>query len=125
MSRSDDLLAVAQRVTQQLPPSVSDVVLTGSTARGVADEYSDIELLVLADELPGALPLADVRSWSPRVEGAQWYGGFAESEFVELVWWTPAYAEERVRAIAAGDIGCRITCPDLRYSGPKNGRPMM
>lgn len=104
MSRSDELRAVAQRLAEQLPPSVSDVVLTGSTARGVADEHSDIELLVLADDLPEALPLADARSWSPRVEGAQWYGGFAEGEFVELVWWTPAYAEERVRAIAAGEI---------------------
>lgn len=104
MTRSDDLRAVAERVTERLPGHVTDVVLTGSTSRGVADELSDVELLVISETLPDPVPLEDVESWSPPVEGAHWFGGWAEGEFVELVVWTPAYAEERVRAIAAGEI---------------------
>jgi Nucleotidyltransferase domain len=102
--RSKTLHALAVRVSELLPGHVSDVVLTGSTSRGVADELSDVELLVISERLPDELPLEDVHSWSPGVEGAMWYGGLFEEEDVELIWWTPAYVEERVRAIAAGEI---------------------
>ena len=102
--RSETLRARAERVAALLPPPVEDVVLTGSTARGMADELSDVELLVISDALPEQLPFDDRQSWSPGVEGAMWYGGLFEGETVELVWWTPAYAEERVRAIAAGEV---------------------
>jgi Nucleotidyltransferase domain len=102
--RSETLRARAVRVTELLPGHVTDVVLTGSTSRGVADELSDIELLVISERLPDELPLEDVQSWSPGIEGAMWYGGTFEDENVELVWWPPAHVEERVRAIAAGEI---------------------
>jgi nucleotidyltransferase-like protein len=102
--RSETLRALAERVAALLPAHVEDVVLTGSAARGMADELSDIELLVISDRLPDELPFAEQQSWSPGVEGAMWYGGSFEGEKVELVWWTPAYVEERVRAIRAGEI---------------------
>jgi hypothetical protein len=92
------------RLAERLPDGVEDVVLTGSTSRGVADELSDIELLVVSDPAGDNLPLDGLDTWSPGVEGAQWFGGFFEGEFAELIWWTPAYVEERVRAIAAGEI---------------------
>jgi hypothetical protein len=59
---------------------------------------------VISDSLPDELPLDDRRSWSPGIDGAMWYGGSFEDEMVEVIWWTPAYVEERVRAIAAGEI---------------------
>jgi hypothetical protein len=102
--RSKTLRELAERVAALLPPHVEDVVLTGSTSRGIADELSDIELLVISDALSDELPLDDRQSWSPGIAGAMWYGGLHEGERVELVWWTPAYVEERVRAIAAGEI---------------------
>jgi hypothetical protein len=102
--RSETLRALAERVAELLPGHVEDVVLTGSTSRGVADELSDIELLVISERLPDELPLEDVQSWTPGVEGAMWYGGLLDGEKVELVWWTPAYVEERVRAMAAGEV---------------------
>ena len=43
-SRSDELPALAQRVADALPPEAIEVVLTGSVSRGVADEFSDIEM---------------------------------------------------------------------------------
>jgi Nucleotidyltransferase domain len=103
VTRSDELRAVAERVAALLPETVSDVVLTGSTARGVADGLSDIELLVIADQLPDRLPLENLDTWSPN-DSAHWFGGLFEREFVELIWWTRAYVEERVRAIAAGEV---------------------
>lgn len=102
--RSQTLRALAERVAALLPASVEDVVLTGSTSRGIADALSDVELLVLSDSLPDELPLDERQSWSPGIEGAMWYGGSFEGEKVEFVWWTPAYVDERVRAIAAGEI---------------------
>jgi predicted nucleotidyltransferase len=90
-------------VAELLPGHVTDVVLTGSTSRGVADEWSDLELLVISEQLPEELPLDDVLTWSLG-QGSTWYGGFVDGEKVELIWWTPAFAEERIRAIAAGEI---------------------
>ena len=101
-SRSEELRALAQRVVALLPAHVEDVVLTGSTSRETADELSDVELLVISETLPEQLPLNELQTWSPDVEGAHWFGGFFESEYVELVWWTPAYVEERVAGLAAG-----------------------
>jgi hypothetical protein len=104
VTRSDELRAAAERVAAELPATATDVVLTGSTSRGLADEHSDIELLVVAGEKPESLPLDDHDTWTPPVPGAWWFGGLYESEFVELIWWTHVHADERVRAIAAGEI---------------------
>lgn len=103
-ARSGQLRALAERVAAALPPSVTDIVLTGSTSRGVADELSDVELLVVSEELPGELPLADLDTWSPPESPIRWHGGFVDGEFVELIWWPPAFADERVAKIAAGEI---------------------
>jgi hypothetical protein len=100
--RSRELRGRAERVAALLPSHAEDVVLTGSTSRGIADELSDIELLVISDRLPDELPFEDLQSWSPDVEGAHWFGGFFDGEYVELVWWTPAYVEERIAGLAAG-----------------------
>lgn len=104
MTRSEHLLAVARRVEASLPPVVTDVVLTGSTSRGVADELSDIELLVVADEPPAEVPLESVDRWKPAGLPIDWIGGRFEGEFVELIWWPSPYVEERVAKIAAGEI---------------------
>ncbi|HJQ73250.1 MAG TPA: nucleotidyltransferase domain-containing protein [Gaiellaceae bacterium] len=102
--RSATLRALAERVAAALPEHVTDVVLTGSTSRGSADDLSDVELLVISERLPDGLPLEELQTWAPGVEGATWYGGLCDGEKVELVWWAPAFAEERVRAIAAGEV---------------------
>jgi predicted nucleotidyltransferase len=102
--RSETLRALAVRMAGQLPGHVTDIVLTGSTARGMADELSDVELLVISERLPDEVSLEEAQSWSPGIEGWMWYGGSIEGEYVELVWWTPTSVEERVRAIAAGEI---------------------
>jgi predicted nucleotidyltransferase len=48
---SEDLETLAQRVADALPTAVVDeVVLTGSVSRGVADDASDIEMLIVMSE---------------------------------------------------------------------------
>lgn len=49
--RSQQLQDLAQRVVDALPLEVAEeVVLTGSVSRGVADEVSDIEMLIVTPE---------------------------------------------------------------------------
>jgi len=45
--RSVELLAIAQAIADALPATVEEVVLTGSVSRGVADDVSDIEMLIV------------------------------------------------------------------------------
>jgi hypothetical protein len=103
--RSALLRGVAERVTAVLPGHVEDVVLTGSTSRESADDLSDVELLAISEVLPEELPLDELQTWSTGIEGAHWFGGTFESEYVELVWWTPSYVEERIAGLAAGKFG--------------------
>ena len=109
-TRSEELRALAQAVADGLPEFVTDVVLTGSVSRGVADGASDVELLVVSDELPplevciAAPGLESVDTWVPPIAGAYWLGGRKYGEFVEFVWWTRSHTDGRVAAIAAGEI---------------------
>jgi len=117
-TRSEELRALAQAVADGLPEFVTDVVLTGSVSRGVADGASDVELLVVSDELPplevciAAPGLESVDTWVPPIAGAYWLGGRKYGEFVEFVWWTRSHTDGRVAAIAAArsstTIGSRL-----------------
>ncbi len=112
--RSMELRELAQRVADGLPADVApEIVLTGSTSRGVADELSDVEMLVVSEQLPGvdecaalarAAGLVDVETWTPPVTGAWSIGGRVDLTPVQLVWWSRAYVEERLRAILAAEI---------------------
>jgi predicted nucleotidyltransferase len=107
-----ELGALARQLAERLPPLAREVVLTGSTSRGVADEHSDIELLVVVEELP---PLAEcvraaeeagleeVGTWTPPGAPAYWSGGLLAGEFAELIWWPRAYVEQRIDDILAAD----------------------
>jgi predicted nucleotidyltransferase len=103
-ARSEELRALAQRVADALPPEVIEVVLTGSVSRGVADEFSDIEMLVVTEELlslEGAMELArgaglgEAESWGDPSTPTRRVSGFVDGEQVETVWWSRELAEER------------------------------
>ena len=74
--RSSELRELAQQVTDALPLEVvEEVVLTGSVSRGVADAVSDIEMLVVTQELLALEPcfeharaagLKRLDSWGPQ-----------------------------------------------------------
>jgi len=104
MSRSDELRALAQRVADALPPEAIEVVLTGSVSRGVADEFSDIEMLVVTEDqlsLAEAMELArragleERDSWGDPTTPTRRVSGFVDGEQIETVWWSRELAEER------------------------------
>jgi len=110
---SDDLRAVAQRVADDLPAGiVEEVVLTGSVSRGVADELSDIEMLVVTREpleleqcfgVARAAGLDALDTWGPRGGPEQRVSGYRDGVPLELIWWSARHAETRIDALLAGD----------------------
>src|SRR5262249_37818816 len=107
-----ELRAVAQRIADALPASVDEVVVTGSVSRGVADDVSDIELLVVTqgevglDEcfaLAAGCGLTDLGTWGPPGAPTKRVSGYREGVPIELIWWSRAHAAASVDAIFAGD----------------------
>jgi hypothetical protein len=103
---------VADTIARALPPVVEEVVLTGSVSRGVADELSDIEMLLvtakrlnLAEcfEHAGSVGLVGLDSWG--VQGTEvsrvfgYYGGIP----IETTWWPRDFAEASVASFVSGD----------------------
>jgi predicted nucleotidyltransferase len=113
-TKSEALKALAQRVADGLPAEVvEEVVLTGSVSRGMADEVSDIEMLVVTREpleleecfaLAGEAGLEGLDTWGTRVGPARRVSGYREDVPLELIWWSREFAEERVDALFAGEV---------------------
>jgi predicted nucleotidyltransferase len=102
-ARSDELMALAQRVADALPPEAIEVVLTGSVSRGVADDVSDIEMLVVTEdlltlaeafELARRAGLEERDSWGDPATSTRRVFGYVESRPVETIWWSRELAEE-------------------------------
>lgn len=111
-ARSIELRAIAQDVADALPATVEEVVLTGSVSRGVADEVSDIEMLVVTrDELDledcfslaAAAGLGDLDTWGRQGVPTKRVSGYRDGVPLELVWWSRAYAETSIDAIFEGE----------------------
>jgi predicted nucleotidyltransferase len=111
-ARSVKLRSIAQAVADTLPPTVEEVVLTGSVSRGVADDVSDIEMLIvtrgesqLAEcfQLAAAAGLTDLGTWGPQSVPTKRVSGYRDGAPLELVWWSRAHAETAVDAIFEGD----------------------
>ena len=103
MTRSEELRALAQRVADALPAAVIEVVLTGSVSRGVADDVSDIEMLVVTEEqlsLEEAFELArragleERDSWGDPSTPTRRVFGYLDGRPVETIWWSRELAEE-------------------------------
>ena len=103
------LLALAQRVADDLPESVVEVVLTGSVSRGMADETSDIEMLVVTeeqlslDEAFARSGLPEPQTWGPQGTPANRVFGYREGVPIEQIWWSRAHADEQIAAHNAAD----------------------
>jgi predicted nucleotidyltransferase len=101
--KSDELRALAQRVADALPAEVLEVVLTGSVSRGVADDVSDIEMLVVTEEqlsledayeLARRVGLEERDSWGDPATPTRRVFGYFEGRPVETIWWSRELAEE-------------------------------
>ena len=102
-ARSEDLRTLAQRVADALPPEAIEVVLTGSVSRGVADDVSDIEMLVVTEEqlsfeeafeLARGVGLEERDSWGDPSTPTRRVFGYLEGMPVETIWWSRELAEE-------------------------------
>jgi predicted nucleotidyltransferase len=113
-ARSEELRTLAQRVADALPADVAEeVVVTGSVSRGVADEVSDVEMLIVTPkplELEEAYALAraaglegELDTWGDQSGPGQKVSGYFEDVPFELIWWPRGYTEERVEAMLAGE----------------------
>lgn len=111
--RSQQLRDLAQGVVDALPPEVAaEVVLTGSVSRGVADDVSDIEMLIVTPEPlelaacfehARAAGLEGLDTWGAQGTPTQRVSGFREGVPLELIWWSRTYAESCIDAMLLGD----------------------
>ncbi|HEY1564278.1 MAG TPA: nucleotidyltransferase domain-containing protein, partial [Gaiellaceae bacterium] len=113
MTRSEELQKLAQRVADAFPPGVIEVVLTGSVSRGMADDVSDVEMLVVTDEpleLEDAYALArgagldGLDSWGAQGLPAKRVSGYVEGQPFELIMWPRELAEEELDALLEGKL---------------------
>jgi predicted nucleotidyltransferase len=129
--RSQQLQDLAQRVADALPLEVTEeVVLTGSVSRGVADEVSDIEMLIVTQEqmelaacfeLARAAGLEELDTWGDQSTQTRRVSGLLEGVALELVWWSREYAESSIDSFFGSDVSSAadaIACGvALRTSG--------
>ena len=107
-------MRLAQRVADSLPTTlVDEVVLTGSVSRGMADEVSDIEMLIVTSEpleledcfgLARAAGLEGLGTWGAQEGPARRVSGRREQVPIELIWWPREYAETRIDRLLAGEM---------------------
>src|SRR2546423_11720989 len=112
--RTAELRSVAQAIADALPETVEEVVVTGSVSRGVADDVSDIEMLIVTRDQPNLeecfsfaadAGLTGLDTWGQQGVPTKRVSGYRDGVPIELVWWSRAYAEEMVDAIFAGNPG--------------------
>jgi len=111
--RNHELRRIAERITAALPSVVEEVVLTGSVSRGVADDVSDIEMLVVTTapleldecfEHASEAGLEGLDTWGLQGTGTERVSGYVDGVPVELVWWSRDHAEASVDGLLAGDL---------------------
>jgi predicted nucleotidyltransferase len=113
-TRNEDLKMLAQRVADALPSSdVDEVVLTGSVSRGVADEVSDIEMLVVVSEplelddcfaFAEAAGLEGLDTWGVQEGPTRRVSGRRERVPIELIWWPREFADRQIDRLLAGEM---------------------
>lgn len=110
--RTLELRALAERIAAVLPPVVEEVVITGSVSRGVADDVSDIEMLLVTSEPleleecfehARAAGLEQLDTWGAQGTDTKRVFGYRDGVPIELIWWSREPAEQSVAAIVAGE----------------------
>jgi hypothetical protein len=112
-ARSAVLRSIAQGLADALPLTVEEAVVTGSVSRGVADDVSDIELLLVTRgdldletcfSLAAACGVTDLGTWGRQDVPTKRVSGYRDGVPVELIWWSRAHAETAIDAVFAGDL---------------------
>jgi hypothetical protein len=106
------LLSLAHEVAAACPPELGgEIAVMGSAGAGLADEYSDLELLLLVDDTPTP---EEARAWLESVGATEVLVGPDDSGVwgwcridgveVEPYWHAASEAERDVEAIARGEV---------------------
>ena len=112
-ARTGELRAVAQAIAEALPASVEEVVLTGSVSRGVADDVSDIEMLIVTHgepelaecfSLAAGCGLTELGTWGAQGGPTKRVSGRRDGVPIELVWSSRATVETAIVAVFAGNL---------------------
>jgi predicted nucleotidyltransferase len=112
-TQSIRLWAIAETIEAALPAEVQEVVVTGSVSRGVADDVSDIEMLIVTPEqlelddcysLAEACGLTELGTWGRQGVPTKRVSGYRDGVPIELIWWSTAQAASAVDAIFAGEL---------------------
>jgi hypothetical protein len=107
-----ELRSIAQAITDALPTTVAEVVLTGSVSRGVADAISDIEMLIVTEaeldlgdcfSLATACGLTGLGTWGQQGGSTKRVSGYRDDAPIELIWWSRAHAATAIDAVFADD----------------------
>jgi hypothetical protein len=111
-SKTNGLRALATLIVDKLPAVVEEVMLTGSVSRGVADDLSDVEMLLVTRthlELPECFEyarsagLVALDTWGVQGTEVSRVFGYCEGIPIETIWWSRDFAEASVAAIVAGE----------------------
>jgi len=112
--RSRQLRDLAQRVADALPLEVAEeAVLTGSVSRGVADEVSDIEMLIVTPEQmelaacfehARAAGLEELDTWGDQSAPTRRVSGYLDGVPLELIWWSREQAESSIDSFFHSDM---------------------
>src|SRR5689334_5259217 len=111
-SHTSGLRGVAEQIAAALPAVVEEVVLTGSVSRGVADEISDVEMLLVTTtclrlaecfEYAGECGLTELDTWGVQGTEVSRVFGYYEGVPIEMTWWPRDLAEATVAALIAGE----------------------
>jgi hypothetical protein len=111
-ARARELREVAERIVTALPAVVEEVVLTGSVSRGVADELSDIEMLLVTTERLELTDcfghieragLVELDTWGVQGTDVSRVFGYYEGVPVETTWWPREFADATVAALVSGE----------------------
>jgi hypothetical protein len=106
------LRELAERIAAALPPVVEEVVLTGSVSRGVADELSDIEMLLVTTtrldlaacyEHARRVGLTALDTWGVQGTEVARVFGYFEGVPIETIWWPHEFAEASVSKLVSGE----------------------
>jgi predicted nucleotidyltransferase len=110
--RTRELREVAERIVAVLPPVVEEAVLTGSVSRGVADDVSDVEMLLVTTtrldlaecfEHARRAGLVNLDTWGVQGTEVSRVFGYYEGIPIETIWWSHDFAEASIAALLSGE----------------------
>ena len=114
-ARTVELRRIAQRIADALPATVEEAVVTGSVSRGVADDVSDIEMLIVTEgeldldecfSLAAACALTDLGTWGQQGVPTKRVSGYRDGVPIELIWWSREHAESWPTGSPSARRGC-------------------